>query len=141
MKINNVIVRINYLAQLLTLFIFGYIVVTHIFRLISLDMYVDPKVFDLIFLRSLVSLAFVTSMTSLLISIRYGSTKFISFLNLAFKDKLTHLFISALLGYFLAINDVPPDLMQIVTFVVITCFYLLLLPSLIQSYAQFNFLQ
>lgn len=140
MTINSIIVRVNYLTQLFTLFIFGYIIITHVLRLISLDTYVDPRVFDLNYLRILVSLAFSTSMTSLLISIRFESTKFISFLNLSPKDKFVYLFISFLLGYFLAINDVPPDLLQMFSFVVIMSFYILLLPSLIRSYAQFNFL-
>ena len=140
-KISNIVIRLSYATRLITLLLFGYIVVTHILKLLTLDTYVDPKIFDINYLRILISLAFFTSMTSLLIALRYGSTKFVSFLNLSLKDKISYFYISVLLGYFLAINDVPPDLLQVLSFIAITCFYILLLPSLIQSYDQFNFLQ
>ncbi len=140
-KVNSFLIRLGYVTQLISLFLLTYIVVTHLLNLFSLDMYVDPKIFDLNYLRILVSVAFLTSAISLLISLRYGNTKFISFFNLSLIDKCTYFFISVLLGYFLAINDVPPDLLQIFSLVSIASFFILLLPSLVNSYALFNFLQ
>ena len=140
-RVDNLLIRLGYLTQIVSLFLLSYIIITHLLNLFSLETYVDSKVFDLNYLRILVAISFLTSVTSLVISFLYGNTKFISFFNISLLDKCTNIFISILLGYFFAINDVPPDLKQSISFVAITCFFILILPSLTQSYARFNFLQ
>ncbi len=131
---------IKYILQLLSITIFSYILIAHLFQLIKpTEAYIDFKVFNLPYLRFILFLGFLSGLVGWSISLFIGEITLIS----PFSQKLEEKIILASTAFFLAVfyNGLFGFLrvLQYPVFILMIILFYVFIPQLVEFYSRFSY--
>jgi hypothetical protein len=125
---------------MLSLLIFSYVVLVHFLNVLTIDKLVDPRAFELDYLRILIAIGLSTSTAGLVLLLAIRRVAYVNFFKLGIREKLTHLFITIALAYFFATNKYLPLKKELVVFLPVLFVLIAIMPTLIEAYTKLNVL-
>lgn len=140
-KLKLTLIRLVYLTQVLSLIIFAYIIGSHILNLLSVDQAVDPRAFELDYLRVLIAIGLTTSVIASALLIALKKMDYINFFKQPAREKATYIFIAGSLAYFFATGRHTAVTLEILIFMPVFLFLLFVTPTLIEAFTLCNVLE
>lgn len=136
---NKVLELIMYLAQMFSFLIFSYITISHILRLVQpVENYIDPKIFDINYLRFIVFLGFTLGFIGWIIAIIEKQLKLVSPIRESREENVA----VALTAFFLAIfyNGlfVGTKFLQYPIFILLFLIFFFFITQLVFFYSSFK---
>ncbi|MBI1863529.1 hypothetical protein HYS00_05430 [Candidatus Microgenomates bacterium] len=137
--LHKIVLALIYITQLLSLVLFGYIVIAHFLNLLTIDTAVDVRVFELDYLRLLMAIGLSTSIVATLLLIALKKVDYVSFFRQPLREKATYIFITVTLSYFFAVSPHVAVKKELAIFIPVLIVLVAVIPTLLESFMQFEF--
>lgn len=126
-------------SYFLSLILFLYVVLTHVIKIITPQQtYIDPRVFDLSYVKLLLSVGFLLVFLGVIDKILRHELSFIPITSIRWKDRIIYITTSLFFAYFYAGNNSPLKNSDILSLIVSLIFFIIFLPSIIQFYSEYK---
>lgn len=139
-KLNGILSIIIYLAQLLSLGIFAYLLVAQILNLLAMEEFIDPRAFERDYLKFLITVGLTTATISTGLLIATKKMARVRLLSLSRLEQLTYVFIAASFAYFFSTDKYLSVGKEVIIFFPVFAVLLFTIPNLIESFTKCNLL-